>query len=54
MGKKRYSSEFKARVVFEVAKGEGTISEIATEYGIHPQASKDVEKRVYRKPASCI
>ena len=37
MGKKRYSSEFKARVAFEAAKGKGTISEIASEYGIHPQ-----------------
>ena len=37
MGKKRYSSELEAKVAFEAAKGERTISEIALEYGIHPQ-----------------
>jgi transposase len=33
--KKRYSPEFKARVAFEAIRGEKTISQLASEYGIH-------------------
>ena len=37
MGKrKNYSPEFKARVAIEAIKGEKTISQIASEFGIHP------------------
>jgi len=38
MGKvtrKRYSAEFKARVVLEALKGEQTISELASKHGVH-------------------
>jgi len=31
-----YSGEFKAKVVLEILKEEKTISQIASEYGIHP------------------
>ena len=44
MGKKRYTTKFKAKVAFEAAKGEKTISEIASEYGVHPQ-----QVRMWRK-----
>ena len=38
MGRNRkYTSQFKAKVAFEAAKGDKTISQIASEYGIHPQ-----------------
>ena len=38
MGRKRkYTSQFRAKVAFEAAKGDKTISQIASEYGIHPQ-----------------
>ena len=38
MGRKRkYTSEFKAKVAFEAAKADKTISQIASEYGLHPQ-----------------
>ncbi|MCD6591310.1 MAG: transposase [Candidatus Aenigmarchaeota archaeon] len=38
MGRKRkYTAQFKAKVAFEEAKGDKTISQIASEYGIHPQ-----------------
>ncbi len=38
MGKrKKYSAKFKAQVAFEAAKGENTIAEIASKYGVHPQ-----------------
>ena len=45
MGRKRkYTSQFKAKVAFKVAKGDKTISQIASEYGLHPQ-----QVRVWRK-----
>ena len=34
--RKRYSAEFKARMAFEGLKGEKTINELASEYGVHP------------------
>lgn len=34
--RKRYPSEFKARVALEVIKGHRTLNEIASEHGIHP------------------
>jgi len=38
MGRRsKYQAQFKARVAFEAAKGDRSISEIASEYGIHPQ-----------------
>jgi len=35
--KKKYTSQFKAMVAFEAAKGEKSINQIASEYGVHPQ-----------------
>ena len=34
--RKRYEAAFKARVALEAIKGNKTISEIASEFGIHP------------------
>ena len=34
--RKRYSPEFKAKVALEAIKGEQTISELGTRYGLHP------------------
>lgn len=34
--RRKYSSEFKAKVVFEVLKENETLSEIAGRHGIHP------------------
>lgn len=38
MSKKRrkHSAEFKVKVVLEMLKGVGTLSEIAAQYGVHP------------------
>jgi len=37
MGKRKsYSPEFKAKVTIEAIKGEKTISQIASEFGVHP------------------
>ena len=40
MKKKKYSAQFKTKVALEVIKAEKTLSEIAAEYGIHPQQAK--------------
>ncbi len=34
--RKSYSPEFKAKVAIEAIKGEKTISQIASEFGVHP------------------
>lgn len=36
VSRRRHSSEFKAKVALEAAKGQKTLSELATEFGIHP------------------
>ncbi len=36
MPKKRYTAAFKAKVALEAIKGQKTISEIASEYEVHP------------------
>jgi len=39
--RKRYESQFKAKVALEAIKNQNTIAQIASEYGIHPnQVSK--------------
>ncbi len=32
----RYAAEFKAKVALEAIKGEATVSEIASRFGVHP------------------
>jgi len=34
--RKRYSAEFKAKVALEAIKGEQTLAELASRYGLHP------------------
>lgn len=34
--RKRYTSEFKARVALEAIRGEQTLAELAAKHGIHP------------------
>lgn len=34
--RKRYTSEFKAKVALEAIKAQRTVNEIATRYGLHP------------------
>lgn len=34
--RKRYSADFKAKVALEAIKGEQTLSELGSRYGIHP------------------
>ncbi len=35
MGRKKYSKELKARIALDAIKGQKTISELASEYGVH-------------------
>ena len=34
--RRRHSSEFKARVALEAVKGQKTLNELASEFGVHP------------------
>ena len=36
MKRKQYEAGFKARVALEAVKGEKTIAQVASEYGVHP------------------
>ena len=35
MGRKRYSKELKAQIALDAIKGQKTIAELASEYGVH-------------------
>ena len=35
MGRKKYSRELKARIALDAIKGQKTITELASEYGVH-------------------
>lgn len=45
----RYSAEFKARMAFEARKGEKTLNELASEYGVHPTQMAQWKKHVERE-----
>lgn len=44
--RKRHEAAFKARVALEAMKGEKTISQIASEFGVHPQQVADWKRRL--------
>jgi len=44
--KKKYTSQFKAKVALEAVKADKTISQIASEYGIHPQQVRAWKKEL--------
>ena len=47
--RKIYDGNFKARVVLEVIRGQKTISEIASEYGVHPNQIINWKKKAIEK-----
>ncbi len=49
--RQRYDDEFKARVALEAIKGEKTISEIATQYKVHPNQIMVWKKRLMENVA---
>ena len=49
MVRRKHSPKFKAMVAIEAIKAEKTISQIATEYGIHPQQVRDWRRHFLSK-----
>jgi len=47
MVRRKHSPKSKAMVAIEAIKAEKTISQIATEYGIHPQQVRDWRRQFY-------
>jgi len=45
MARQSYSKEFKARVALDALKGQKTVSEIASEYNIHPNQVSTWKKK---------
>jgi transposase-like protein len=45
MARQSYSKEFKARVALDTLKGQKTVSEIASEYSIHPNQVSPWKKK---------
>jgi len=45
MARKSYNKKFKARVALDALKGQKTVSEIASEYGIHPNQVSTWKKK---------
>ena len=41
----RYAAEFKAKVALEAIKGEATVSEIASRFGVHPNLVMQWKRR---------
>ncbi len=44
--RKRYTAEFKAKVALEAVKGQKTIQELASQFGLHPNQISDWKKEV--------
>src|SRR5258708_37529709 len=44
--RKRYSTAFKAQVALEACKGQKTLSELASEFGVHPVQITQWKKQV--------
>jgi putative transposase len=49
---KRHSAQFKFKAALEAAKGTKTLSELASEYGLHPSQISEWKTRLLRDGAS--
>jgi transposase-like protein len=47
--RKRYSAEFKARVALEALKGQKTVNELASTYGVHPTQVAHWKHRLHKE-----
>jgi transposase len=47
--RKRYSGDFKARVVADYIKGEKTLDEIANEHQVHPNQIKNWKSILFKR-----
>ena len=50
---KRHSAQFKFKVALEAAKGTKTLSELASEYGLHPSQISEWKTQLLREGA-CV
>ena len=46
MGKKKHDAAFKAKVALEAVKGEKTLTQLASEYSVHPNQIGQWKKRL--------
>jgi transposase len=49
MEKKRHDAAFKAKAALEAVKGEKTLTQLASEYGIHPNQIGQWKKRLLKE-----
>ena len=49
MGRKKYSKELKARIALDAIKGQKTIAELASEYGVHAN-----QISIWKKQLLCL
>jgi transposase-like protein len=47
--RRRHEAAFKARVALEAVKGEKTIAQLSSEYGVHPNLIRQWKKRLLKE-----
>jgi len=52
--RKRYSAEFKAKVALEAIKGEQTVSELGSRFGLHPNMITNWKKQAIENMSSAF
>lgn len=49
MARKRFSSEFKAKVALEAIKGEKTVAQLSSQYGVHASQINNWKKQAQER-----
>ncbi len=52
MGRKKYSKEFKSQVALDAVRGQKTVVELASEYGVHPNQISSWKKQLLESAAA--